>query len=395
MVAIDGAWSLQSTNTAKIGRYHDVAFLGTGTSALSNSARSGVLCSTSNNGTYVDLWVGQHGSGTNLSVDVFAGAGVINRAGQGPYLAISSSTVTVTLSTADPTNPRIDLIIMRVYDGVLSDGSTQATIEAVTGTPASSPVAPSLPTNTGGGTVAIPLAQVRVNANATGITQSNITDVRNSAGLRGGFRPMLPGDNVSSTSPTAYIDGEGSWVEGAGGTTGNYRAWVGGKWNDVWLSPGLGFAKYVAAVSRSITTNNSELKFQFDSGATTTPDITAAVGAGYSAYTDFTFNRAGVWEIKFHSSCNALSTQAAGWFAFNLRDAALTTVYRNDIRKILDGTNGANGETQGSVVMTDAFNVGDTLSCTYTKWDANTATYSTDVSAPGKNCVTFRWVGPK
>lgn len=395
MVAIAGAWTLQSTDTAAIGRYHDLAFLGTGTSNISNTARSGVLSSTSVSGVVADLQVVQRGAGANMSVDVFAGAAVINRSGQGPYIAVSTSTANVTISTANATNPRIDLIIARVYDNVLSDGSTQATVEVVTGTPASSPVAPSIPTNAGGGTVAIALAQVRVNANASSIVTANITDVRQSAGVRGATRPMLPGDNATTTSPTAFIDGETRYSFGAGGTTGSTQIWAAAKWNDTWLSPGLGFAKYVGTVSRSYTANNSEVKAQFDSGASTTPDITAAVGSGYTVFTDFTFNRAGIWEVKYHLTFSALSTQAAGWIGLNLRDIGLTTFYRNDTRKILDGTAGANGETQASVSMTDAFSVNDTLSATFAKWDASAATYSTDVSAPGKNCITFRWVGSK
>lgn len=394
MVAIAGAWSLQSTNTAAIGRYHDLAFLGAGTSNITNSARSGVIPSTSGNGAYLDLLTAQHGSGTALNADVSAGAGVVNRSGQGPYLAISTSTVTVSFNTADPTNPRIDLVIMRVYDNVLSDGSTQATIEVVTGTPGSSPVAPSLPTNPGGGVVSIPLAQVRINAGATGVTTANITDVRTSAGVRGGFRQMLPGDNVTTTTPVAFIDGEGAWVEGVGGTTGSYRTWVAAKWNDVWLSPGLGFAKYAATVSRSYTTNNNTFKFEFDSGSSTSPDITAAVGSGYANLTDFTFQRAGLWDVRFYISLNFLTPQPAGWISLGLQNTALSSVYRNSAYKLLDGSGGANGATLHHLCMADKFAVGDTLSASFSKWDSSTATYTTAVSVPGLNCVTFRWLGP-
>lgn len=68
----------------------------------------------------------------------------------------------VTISAADGTHPRIDLVYAK------EDG----TIDVVTGTPAASPTVPSLPANS------CALAQVLVGTSVTTIASGNITDVR-------------------------------------------------------------------------------------------------------------------------------------------------------------------------------------------------------------------------
>ena len=88
---------------------------------------------------------------------------------QGSYFALSDAPTTVTIATANPTNPRIDLIYLRILDTAFGDASNSAIIGVVTGTPASSPSVPALPAN------ALDLAHVRVNANVTSITNSNIS----------------------------------------------------------------------------------------------------------------------------------------------------------------------------------------------------------------------------
>jgi hypothetical protein len=75
---------------------------------------------------------------------------------------IFSSTTTKTISAADATNPRIDLIAI----------DTSGVIQVVAGTPAASPSVPSYSNY-------FVLAEVYVDANVTTIYQDNITDVRN------------------------------------------------------------------------------------------------------------------------------------------------------------------------------------------------------------------------
>lgn len=88
---------------------------------------------------------------------------------QGNYFALNDAAVTLTVAAADPTNPRIDSVYAAVNDSFYSGGANTAVLGVVTGTPAPSPVAPTIPTN------AVPLATLAVAANATTIANANIT----------------------------------------------------------------------------------------------------------------------------------------------------------------------------------------------------------------------------
>lgn len=100
---------------------------------------------------------------------------------QGCYYTNLESTAQVTISAADPTNPRIDLVVVAQEDADYQGSSNQPVLEVITGTPASSPVAPSAPAS------GVVLAQVSVAANATSIVTANISDERPTA------RPIQPG----------------------------------------------------------------------------------------------------------------------------------------------------------------------------------------------------------
>ena len=110
-----------------------------------------------------------------LSVVVDSGwAAIVGtvQANMGTYVTYNDASVVLSLNTADPTNPRIDLICATVNDAYYTGSLNNVVIQAVAGTPAGSPVAPSLPANS------ISLATVAVGAGATAITNANITDTR-------------------------------------------------------------------------------------------------------------------------------------------------------------------------------------------------------------------------
>jgi 4-hydroxy-3-methylbut-2-en-1-yl diphosphate synthase IspG/GcpE len=90
----------------------------------------------------------------------------------GTYMAYNDGAATATITTADPSNPRIDVVCITVSDAAYSGSLNQVAINVVKGTAASSPTVPSTPTNS------IALAQVAVAAGATTISSGNITDVR-------------------------------------------------------------------------------------------------------------------------------------------------------------------------------------------------------------------------
>lgn len=89
------------------------------------------------------------------------------------YIGQNDAVTNVTIATANASNPRIDLIVMRWRDTEVGDAASSVTIEAITGTPAATPSAPS----TAGMIVQI-LAQVAVAAGTTSIAGSAVTDVR-------------------------------------------------------------------------------------------------------------------------------------------------------------------------------------------------------------------------
>lgn len=91
------------------------------------------------------------------------------------------------LSTpADPTNPRDDLVIAQQSDKFYADAANTFLVKQVVGTPAGVPADPTVT----GSPDFLRLARVRVNANATTITQANITNLRQTTGFGTGI--MLP-----------------------------------------------------------------------------------------------------------------------------------------------------------------------------------------------------------
>jgi hypothetical protein len=94
---------------------------------------------------------------------------------QGLYHGYNDATVNITLDAADGTNPRIDLIVARVKDTEYGISGDVVVVEKVTGTPAASPVEPTLPPT------ALKLASILVTNGLVTLTAGNITDKRYSA----------------------------------------------------------------------------------------------------------------------------------------------------------------------------------------------------------------------
>lgn len=114
----------------------------------------------------------------------------------GGYAATLVSQGTLTLATADPSNPRIDIIVATVNDTGTS--SSAGFVEVVTGTPAGSPSVPAAPANS------IILAQVTVAAGATSVTSGNITDARPFTTATGGILVAAKGSVVGYVGQLAY-----------------------------------------------------------------------------------------------------------------------------------------------------------------------------------------------
>lgn len=147
---------------------------------------------------FTDMQVVQHAGTPAMNVDVGAGLAFVRgteASYQGVYQVVNDATVTVTISAADATNARKDLIVARIKDAGYSGGSNAFSIEVVTGTPAASPADPAVPVD------CLVLARVNVAALASSILNANITDLRTYAGQIG----SIP--TTSAAHPTAIRPG--------------------------------------------------------------------------------------------------------------------------------------------------------------------------------------------
>lgn len=140
-----------------------------------------------------------------MTVEVAAGWGVIvgnYQANMGVYNFYNDATQVLAIGIADPTNPRIDRIVVTINDSYYTGALDNVTFQVVAGTPAGSPVAPATPTNS------ISLATVTVGAAVTQINSGNITDTRTLATTQlpiGDITEVQGGTGITVTSGTGPI----------------------------------------------------------------------------------------------------------------------------------------------------------------------------------------------
>jgi len=114
-------------------------------------------------------------SPAGMSVLVAAGwANIIGttQANMGAYMAYNDAQATLTITTANASNPRIDLVCITVSDAYYTGSLNTVAFNVVAGTPSVSPAVPATPANS------IALAQIAVGAGVTSIVSGNITNVR-------------------------------------------------------------------------------------------------------------------------------------------------------------------------------------------------------------------------
>jgi hypothetical protein len=115
----------------------------------------------------------------------------------GTYTCYNDATDTLTITTADPTNPRIDRVVVTVNDAYYTGSLNNVVLQVLAGTPAGSPTAPATPANS------ISLATIAVAAGALSISSGNITDTRVLTTTN------LPGD-ISAVTAGTGLSGGGS-----------------------------------------------------------------------------------------------------------------------------------------------------------------------------------------
>jgi hypothetical protein len=192
-----GTWTIQSTNTANVGRYHDLAFLQEGDLNVNQitTSRAGVLAGGGITGTaQTPGSMSCTATGVALNLAANRGAAIVERTSlAGSYTVVNEALATVTLATADATNSRWDRVDLQVFDGVLGDngGTSQTAYIVTTGVASGSPALPAAPTNS------IPISKILLPANTVTLTAGMVTDIRKSAALRGADRILMPGDALT------------------------------------------------------------------------------------------------------------------------------------------------------------------------------------------------------
>ncbi len=185
-----------------------------------------------------DFTVTQRGAGANMSVDVAAGSAYVkddHGAGGGVYAATWTATENVTIAAADPTNPRIDRIVLQIKDNALGDGANSITLQRIAGTPTAGATLVNL---NGAGAVpgsSLLLANVLVPAAASSIVNANIdssSTVRVQASLGGVSSQRKTSSKTvnNSVADTDLLNGEFTLKANTLGTTGRARLWLSGDW---------------------------------------------------------------------------------------------------------------------------------------------------------------------
>lgn len=178
------------------------------------------------------LEVTQNGT-PNMSVNVATGRALIQGTQsvyQGMYLFDNQGVTNVVVTAADSVNPRRDLVVARIYDSQYSGALNTSALEVITGTPAPSPADPPVPDN------CLVLARIQVAANASSITNANITDLRTTPGLGSsnlGGRAVGLGGVITCTSTTRPTTGlrEGFLIYET--NTNRLYTWNGSAWRYV------------------------------------------------------------------------------------------------------------------------------------------------------------------
>jgi hypothetical protein len=163
-----------------------------------------------------------------MAVQVAAGWGAVvgdYTTNMGVYQFYNDAATQLTITTANPTNPRIDRVVVTINDSYYTGATNNVTFTVVAGTPAVSPTAPATPTNS------ISLATVAVAAGATSIVNANITDTRSNITTNlpvGDLTEVQAGTGISvasGTGPIPIVSVDATVLSGyattatAGGTT--------------------------------------------------------------------------------------------------------------------------------------------------------------------------------
>ncbi|WP_411108046.1 hypothetical protein [Streptomyces sp. c-19] len=284
------------------------------------ASRSGVLPGTSDGKYRVGgLWMS--GSGP-MSATVYAGRAVVQGPNaQGAYPITLDADTVLSFGDGDPVNPRVDLVVLRVYDDEFDNQTrSEAALEVIKGEPKATPTAPAAPA------LSLPLFSVRVekqtSAGTGGIAWSTaVTDLRTSLVGLGGILPVYNNAGVPGAYPGQYQDNDNAHY---------LQRWDGNGW--------VAYPKEIGGVVPSGTLTTGSYAGQFRDNSGTLQRWNGTSWANYQPPVEV-------------ETTNSGATALTGWtvVAFSARRSrglatVLITVTRNGATINVDGAGNFNDE---------------------------------------------------
>ncbi|MHC0429979.1 hypothetical protein ACX6XY_07300 [Streptomyces sp. O3] len=227
---VRSAWLINRTDTTTGQSRTDTRLTPVGTMSPQGSlaSRDGVIPGSSTGEWVMDgLYV--YGQEAGMTASIAPGRAIIQSfETAGAYPVVLTDYTSLTLADGDPANPRVDVVVARIYDAQHdSSGRTEAVLEVVQGVPAADPQPPATPKG------AIALAEVKVQAGASvgtqGIDWDNaVFDRRRPTVAVGGVIPQSWGDSFDGAYPGQYRDTGGHLERWDGATWQPYARQLGG-----------------------------------------------------------------------------------------------------------------------------------------------------------------------
>lgn len=184
---------------------------------------------------------------------------------QASYFGYNDASVTLSIASANPTNPRIDEVCVTVQDAEYAGSSNQVVLQVVTGTAGATPAPPTVPQNS------VVLSSVWVPAAASSIVSGDLNDLRvfaRSGAGQTGHSNIATSQSTSSTTYTTLSTPD--QVTGiALPTNGLIAVWYQALWQDS-----------AAAAQAAIFLNSTQLQTQGYDGSTHGPVVQSAINDG-------------------------------------------------------------------------------------------------------------------
>jgi hypothetical protein len=260
-----------------------------------------------------DLQITQNGGG-NMSVNVSSGWAAIvgtTQANMGTYMAYNDASTNLTISTSNPSNPRIDLVVITVNDAYYTGSLNNVSFQVIAGTPAASPTVPSTPANS------LALGQIAVGAGVTSILTANITNY--------GVQATGPFGNVTTTGTQTLTNKT---------LAGDIFAYP----LEAWYINGAAFAGYTAYLQTNnavhyltgTSTANGTLNITYASGTT----LNTAMATGQAiTFSLLITNSTAYYPNAFQVDGSAVTPKWSGGTAPTAGNASSTDVYQFTILK--------------------------------------------------------------